>query len=495
MRAGLSEHQGIDRRRDIDSLLNWGTSPSSSPDTSPREIHQPDIGAPEPPIPAGASEPLHVDTYGTSAFGETTKAPDSAISDPGRQSESYVSQLQVVDPSGSEKLQGDPVSSLPSTDETAKIEINPESPSASEPDNSEPGEIEGSQPSAAADSDAPDGEIYPEDPDGDVTEDPNPPDAPPDTPTPEGAEEAENPGDQPEDPDSAESPVEIIAPDDPADDPKDQTGQPEDPETPAPETPGTPDPNAPETPAPENPETPDPNAPDPNAPETPDPNAPETPDPNVPGVPDTPGPDNGAMPEIPVPPQEVPPQEGGASSDPKDIGQEGMGMPSPPGSPSGGGGTDPSAMGGSLSPSKEELEKAAKEKAAQEARAKADQEKAAKALAAAEREQSFSAGGVDKDWRNADLPEMEKLGNGIKAVADGEADKAHTTAKGIDLGFPGFGLLGLAGLTGAHDSTRDNAARYIEAAKTQLTSWNDQVKQGITVIKSVEEKNTIKEAK
>ncbi|MEV6860991.1 hypothetical protein AB0M44_08295, partial [Streptosporangium subroseum] len=207
--------------------------------------------------------------------------------------------------------------------------------------------------------------------------------------------------------------------------------------------------------------------------------------------PDVPDPD---VPEIPTPPQ-----EGGAPSDPGDSGQ-GTEMPSSPGSPSGGGGMDPSAMGGGLSPSTEDLEKAAREKAAREkaeedARIKAEQEKIAREAAANQRDQDFSAGGVNKDWRNADLSEMEKLGKGIQAVADEEADKAHSTAKGIDVGWPGFGLLGLMGLTGAHDSTRDNAAKYIEAAKTQLTSWNDQVKQGITVITSVEEKNTIKETK
>ncbi|MFC7648199.1 hypothetical protein ACFQX6_52850 [Streptosporangium lutulentum] len=484
-------------KRDIDSLLNWGAPPSSGPGVDPRETHQPESGTSELLIPAGAPESPHVDAYETSAFGATTGRPDLVASDPDRQPESYVSQLRTVDPSGAETLRGDSVLSLPPTDETATTELNSVStgdsePDDTKPDDSEPGEIEGSQPSA--DSDALD-EIYPDDPDGDVTEDPNPPDAQPDTSDPEDTEtenpedpaENENPSDpegqpeQPEDPADPETP----APDVPDPDvPDPDVPNPDVPDVPNPDVPDVPDPDVPN---PDAPDVPNPDVPNPDVPDVPDPDVPnpDVPNPDVPDVPDIPDVPNPDAPDVPVPPQ------GGGPSDPVGVGEEGPGMPSLPGSPSGGGGI-PDPSGGIGSPSQEELDKITKEKAAKE---KAAREKAAKVEAARAREQNLSSEGVGGDWRKADPVEMTKLGRDINVIAEeGAAANAHASAKGIKMGNPGFGVMGMMGFTSAYESTHETLVEYLGKARAQLGTWNSQLKKGAEVIKASDDASTIKEA-
>ncbi|MFI6889996.1 hypothetical protein ACIBI2_44675, partial [Streptosporangium canum] len=225
---------------------------------------------------------------------------------------------------------------------------------------------------------------------------------------------------------------------------------------------------------------------DPKDPE--DPNAPDNPDdPNAPEVP-----------EVPETPGVTPPA--GAGDTPDDSG--GPTAPDLSAPSSGGGGGVPNmgggGSGGGTAPLTEEQKKAAaaaKEKADAEAKAKAEAE--AKELAKQQREQFVTSSGVSGGWRNADETALTELKTKVGTVAndDGKLAQAHNKSQGIDVGWPGFGLIGMMGLTDAHNSARDGIAAYITAAKKQIgEGWTSQLHQGAEVIKKANEKSTVKES-
>lgn len=91
---------------------------------------------------------------------------------------------------------------------------------------------------------------------------------------------------------------------------------------------------------------------------------------------------------------------------------------------------------------------------------------------------------------------MDKLGNKVKAIADGgEMSKVDSGAEGLGMGFPGFGVIGMMGLTSAHQSARTTTIEYIKAAQKQLgTAWVDQLKGGASTIRAADEASTVKES-
>ncbi|MBT2224517.1 hypothetical protein [Nonomuraea sp. NEAU-A123] len=114
------------------------------------------------------------------------------------------------------------------------------------------------------------------------------------------------------------------------------------------------------------------------------------------------------------------------------------------------------------------------------------------------RDAKLAADGVDGGWRKIRPEVMEKLGKAIGPSKDGKGDTpgdhmgaAEDTARNIDIGFPGFGLLGAVTFAPAYHSARSTAADYLKSAKHQLGAWDEQLQTGAGFIRDADNKSTV----
>lgn len=115
------------------------------------------------------------------------------------------------------------------------------------------------------------------------------------------------------------------------------------------------------------------------------------------------------------------------------------------------------------------------------------------------KDSKFAEGGVGGGWRKARPEVMEKLGKQIAPSEDGKGDTpgdhlgaAEHTARNIDIGFPGFGVVGLMLFGPSYSSARSSAADYLKSAKNQLGAWDGQLREGANVIRQANDKSTAK---
>ncbi|HUR07428.1 MAG TPA: hypothetical protein VM347_33130, partial [Nonomuraea sp.] len=115
------------------------------------------------------------------------------------------------------------------------------------------------------------------------------------------------------------------------------------------------------------------------------------------------------------------------------------------------------------------------------------------------KDSKLAEGGVGGGWRKARPEVMEKLGKTIGPSKDGGGDTpgdhlgaAEHTARNIDIGFPGFGLVGSMTFGSAYSSARSSAAEYLKSAKNQLGVWDAQLQEGANVVRTANDKSTAK---
>ncbi|WP_219531253.1 hypothetical protein, partial [Nonomuraea guangzhouensis] len=113
----------------------------------------------------------------------------------------------------------------------------------------------------------------------------------------------------------------------------------------------------------------------------------------------------------------------------------------------------------------------------------------------------LAGGGVGGGWRKAHPDVMEKLGKKIGPTEDGKGDTpgdhmgaAENTARNVDIGFPGFGLVGSMTFGSAYSSARTSAADYLKSAKNQLGVWDAQLREGAGVVREANDKSTAKKS-
>ena len=69
---------------------------------------------------------------------------------------------------------------------------------------------------------------------------------------------------------------------------------------------------------------------------------------------------------------------------------------------------------------------------------------------------------------------------------------AESTARNIDIGFPGFGLVGSMSFGSAYSSARSSAADYLKSAKNQLGVWDEQSPEREPGSAEANDKSTVK---